>query len=125
MNKFELKWWHPIAGLALAELFKITTDNLGNPNFQTLFVDIYNWLEGIFGVLFIYVIIRNIYRSVTEPTIHWEGYEYDKPYLRPSPPPPNKMQEIEQELDEIEASLDAVTNSEKVTPIWEIPPKKP
>ena len=35
------------------------------------------------------------------------------------------LYEAEQEIDEIEASLDAVTNNEKVTPIWEIPPKKP
>lgn len=36
----------------------------------------------------------------------------------------NKMQDIEREMDEIEASLDAVTSNDKVTPIWEIPPKK-
>ena len=74
MDKFELKWWYPIVGLALAELFKITTERLGNPSFQPLFVDIYNWLEGILGLLVIYVIFRNIYRSLTKPTIHWEGY---------------------------------------------------
>lgn len=124
MDKFELKWWHPIAGLALAELFKITTDNLGNPNFQALFTDIYSWLEGIFGFLFIYVIIRNIYRSFTKPTIYWESYEYNEPYSKPSPPPPNKMQEIERELDEIEAGLDAMSSNDKVTPIWEISTKK-
>lgn len=120
----KLKWWHPIVGLALAELFKITTENLGNSNFQPLFTDIYNWMESIFGLLFIYIILRNVYRSFTKPTIHWEEYEYDKPYSKPSPP--SKMQEIERELDEIEASLDAVTSNEKVTPIWgNQPPKKP
>lgn len=36
-----------------------------------------------------------------------------------------KLHRIERELDEIEASLDAVTSNDKVTPIWEIPPKKP
>ena len=35
------------------------------------------------------------------------------------------LYEAEQEIDEIEASLDAVTNNETVTPIWKIPPKKP
>lgn len=61
---------------------------------------------------------------MTEPTIHWEGYEYDEPYSKPSLPPPNKMQEIERELDEIEASLDAMSSNDKVTPIWEISTKK-
>lgn len=35
------------------------------------------------------------------------------------------LHNLNKELDEIEASLDAVTSNEKVTPIWEIPPKKP
>lgn len=126
MDKFELKWWYPIVGLALAELFKITTERLGNPSFQPLFVDIYNWLEGILGLLVIYVIFRNIYRSLTKPTIHWEGYEYDKPCSKPSSP--SKMQEIEKELDEIEATLDAISEAEnsdgKITPIWNSRPPK-
>ena len=126
MDKFELKWWYPIVGLALAELFKITTERLGNPSFQPLFVDIYNWLEGIMGLLVIYVIFRNIYRSLTKPTIHWEGYEYDKPCSKPSSP--SKMQEIERELDEIEATLDAISEAEnsdgKITPIWNSKPPK-
>ena len=126
MDKFELKWWYPIVGLALAELFKITTERLGNPSFQPLFVDIYNWLEGILGLLVIYVIFRNIYRSLTKPTIHWEGYEYDKPCSKPSSP--SKMQEIEKELDEIEATLDAISEAEnsdgKITPIWNSKPPK-
>lgn len=37
----------------------------------------------------------------------------------------SKMQDIEQEMDEIEASLNAVTNNEKITPIWELPRKEP
>ncbi len=126
MDKFELKWWYPIVGLALAELFKITTERLGNPSFQPLFVDIYNWLEGILGLLVIYVIFRNIYRSLTKPTIHWEGYEYDKPYSKPSSP--SKMQEIEKKLDEIEATLDIISEAEnsdgKITPIWNSKPPK-
>ena len=116
----KLKWWHPIVGLALAELFKITTEKLGNSNFQPLFTDIYNWMESIFGLLFIYIILRNIYRSLTKPTIHWE--EYDQPHSKPLPP--GKMQEIEKQLDEIEASLNAVSPGDKVTPIWEISAKK-
>lgn len=116
----KLKWWHPIVGLALAELFKITTENLGNSNFQPLFTDIYNWMENIFGLLFIYIILRNIYRSLTKPTIYWE--EYDQPHSKPLPP--GKMQEIEKQLDEIEASLNAVSPGDKVTPIWEISAKK-
>lgn len=37
-----------------------------------------------------------------------------------------KMDDINQELDEIEASLDAVSSGDKVTPIWGgQPPKKP
>jgi len=32
--------------------------------------------------------------------------------------------EVEQELDEIEAELNAMTSDEKITPIWEIPNKK-
>ncbi len=32
--------------------------------------------------------------------------------------------QVEQELDEIEAELDAITSNEKIKPIWEIPTKK-
>ena len=35
------------------------------------------------------------------------------------------LHNINKELDEIEASLDAISSDDKVTPIWEIPPKKP
>lgn len=35
------------------------------------------------------------------------------------------LYETEQEIDEIEAELDTILNDDKVTPIWEIPPKKP
>lgn len=34
----------------------------------------------------------------------------------------SKIEDINRELDEIEASLDAVQN-EKITPIWDLPPK--
>lgn len=33
--------------------------------------------------------------------------------------------EAEQEVNEIEASLDAVLNNDKITPIWELPRKEP
>jgi len=32
--------------------------------------------------------------------------------------------QVEQEVDEIEAELNAMTSNEKITPIWEIPTKK-
>ena len=35
------------------------------------------------------------------------------------------LHNINKELDEIEASLDAVSPNEKVTPIWDLPQKKP
>lgn len=35
-----------------------------------------------------------------------------------------KVDDINRELDEIEASLNAVSPGDKVTPIWEIPTKK-
>lgn len=34
------------------------------------------------------------------------------------------VHEVEQEIDEIEAELDAILNDDKVTPIWEISTKK-
>jgi len=123
MKNFELKLWHPVVGFALTKLLQSLNTNLIKPDFQPVLGDTLTWLENLCVILILYVIARNIYCSVTEPTIHWDGYEYEQPRSKPSPP--SKMQEIERELDEIEASLDAVTNNEKVTPIWEIPPKKP
>ena len=66
------------------------------------------------------LIFEELHRSLTKPTIHWE--EYDQPHSKPLPP--GKMQEIEKQLDEIEASLNAVSPGDKVTPIWEISAKK-
>lgn len=123
MKKFELKFWHPVAGFAIAKLLQSLNTNLIKPDFQPVLGDIITWMENLCVILILYVIVRNIYRSVTEPTVHREGYEYDEQY--PKTPPPNKMQEIEKELDEIEASLNAVSPGDKVTPIWEIQPKKP
>lgn len=122
MKKFELKFWHPVAGFAVAKLLQSLNTNLTKPEFQPILRDVITWTENLCVILILYIVARNIYRSVTEPTIHWEGYEYDKPY--PKTAPPNTMQEIEKELDEIEASLNAVSPGDKVTPIWEIPTKK-
>ena len=124
MKNFELKFWHPVAGFAIAKLLQSLNTNLIKPEFQPVLSDIITWIENLCVILILYVVARNIYRSVTEPTVHWEGYEYDKP--SPKTAPPDKMQEIEQELDEIEASLDAISSNDKVTPIWGgQPPKKP
>ena len=125
MRKFELKFWHPVAGFALAKLLQNLNTNLIKPDFQPVLGDMITWLENLCVILILYVIARNIYRSVAEPTIHWESHEYDELYSKSSPSPLSKMQEIERELDEIEASLAAVSPSEKVTPIWDVPPKKP
>lgn len=127
MSRFELKFWHPVAGFALAKLLQSLNTNLIKPDYQSVFGDIITWLENLCVILIIYIIARNVYRSVTEPNIHWEGYEYNKPQINPSSS--NRMQEIERELDEIEASLDAISKTEssggKVTPIWELPHKEP
>lgn len=124
MKNFELKFWHPVVGFAVAKLLQSLNTNLIKPEFQPILGDIITWIENLCVILILYVVARNIYRSVTEPTVHWEGYEYDEPY--PKTVPPNKMQEIEQELDEIEASLDAISSGDKVTPIWGgQPTKKP
>lgn len=126
MKKFELKFWHPVAGFALAKLLQRLNVNLIKLDFQPVLGDIITWIENLCVILILYVIARNIYRSVSEPTIHWEGYEYDKPYSKPSSP--SKMQEIEKELDEIEATLDAISEAEnsdgKITPIWNSKPPK-
>lgn len=122
MKKFELKFWHPVAGFAIAKLLQSLNTNLIKPDFQPVLGDIITWMENLCVILILYVIVRNIYRSVTEPTVHWKGCECDEQY--PKTAPPNKMQEIEKELDEIEASLNAVSPGDKVTPIWEIPTKK-
>lgn len=63
---------------------------------------------GIIIILITLVIIPQICQ-------HFNEKEYSKQVVH----------EIEQEVDEIEAELDAILNNDKVTPIWEIPPKKP
>ncbi len=124
MDKLELKFWHPIAGLALNRLFKISTDNLGNPNFQPLFSDIFNWLDGIFFLLLLYIIARNIYRSIIEEPINTDEYGSEDQYT--GPPKQSKIEQINRELDEIEATLNAVSEAEnsdgKITPIWSSKP---
>lgn len=121
MNKFELKFWHPVAGFALTKFLQILNQNLIQLEFQPFFNEIITWLENLFVLLIFYIIIRNIYRSIVGKPINPEEYDFE--YQHAESPQPNKMEQINRELDEIEASLDAVSSDEKVTPIWELPRK--
>lgn len=100
--------------IAIAALFIIESVNQNVTMNSVLFStieDILNMLLGICLILLVYMIIRQI---VTHP----------KPSRKQTQKPTETMDDINKELDEIEASLDAVTNNEKVTPIWEIHTKK-
>lgn len=72
-----------------------------------------NALLRITIVLLIYAIVRDIIKFCIRQ-------EQDKKARETK-----KLRKIEREMDEIEASLDAVTNNEKITPIWELPRKEP
>lgn len=62
---------------------------------------------GLIVILISLVIVPQIFQ-------HFDKKEYSKQVVH----------EVEQEIDEIEAELDAILNDDKVTPIWEIPTKK-
>jgi len=101
--------------IAIASLF--TIDSLNNDifiNYQlnSAIRDILNILLGICVTLLIYTIIRN-------------AASYQAQQEGPTPQKSRNIQEIEQELDEIEASLNAVSSNDKVTPIWNINRKEP
>ena len=65
------------------------------------------------------VILNELFDMLGDTQRHFEHKERRKEQQK------YMLHDINKELDEIEASLDAVTNNEKVTPIWKIPPKKP
>lgn len=119
MKKWELKLWHPIAGIATMYLLEILNNNLIHSDAWFLFYDIIGWMSNVFIFMLLYVIIRNTYRLVKRLVIQ------NAPHKKQTAQQSCKMQDIEQEMNEIEASLDAVTNNEKITPIWELPHKEP
>jgi len=126
MNKFELKFWHPVAGFALTKFLQILNQNLIQSEFQPFFSEIITWLENLFVVLIFYIIIRNIYRSIMGEPIN--TVDYDFKYQHAEPPQLSEMEQINRDLDEIEATLNALADAEnsdgKITPIWNAKPPK-
>jgi len=126
MNKFELKFWHPVAGFALTKFLQILNRNLIQVELQTFFGEMITWLENLFVLLIFYVVIRNIYRSIMGEPMNVEEYDSENQYTEP--PEPSKIEQINRELDEIEATLNAVSEAEnsdgKITPIWNSKPPK-
>ena len=51
MKKFELKFWHPVAGFALAKLLQRLNVNLIKLDFQPVLGDIITWIENLWGGL--------------------------------------------------------------------------
>lgn len=109
--------------IAIASLFVIESLNRNlNTNWYiaNAVEDVLYILLGICLLMLLYKILQSVMESFQKPIKqNPEPYECYKPTKQS-----DKMREIEQELDEIEASLDAVTNNDKVTPIWEISTKK-
>lgn len=65
MKKFELKIWHPLAGIIILQIVGILSNNL--IPFTTAW-DILNELAsillGVFLLMFIYLLIRNLIRAI-------------------------------------------------------------
>lgn len=92
-----------------------TFESVGQPIFDTLLLV----LLGLIAYCVAKIVFNELFDMLGDTQQHFEHKERRKEQQA------YMLHNINKELDEIEASLDAVTNSEKVTPIWEIPPKKP
>lgn len=93
-----------------------TFETIGQPIFDTLLLILlaliaYCIAKAIFNALF------NIIGDTQRRFKHKEKRKEQQEYV---------LHNINKELDEIEANLDAVNGSnEKITPIWELPRKEP
>lgn len=100
--------------IAIAALFIIESVNQNvtmDPVLFSTIEDMLNILLGICLILLVYMIIRQI---VARP----------EPSSKQIQKPTKTMDDINKELDEIESSLNAITDNKKVTPFWEISTKK-
>lgn len=64
MKKKELKLWHPIIGYGILQLFGVLNNHLYNTDTHFLLEDILSWALGICLFMFLYIIIRDIYRLI-------------------------------------------------------------
>ena len=65
MKKFELKIWHPIIGIIILQIIGILSNNL--IPFTTawdILNEIASILLGIFLLMFIYLLLRNLFRVI-------------------------------------------------------------
>jgi len=114
-----VKFRYPIGTLivvfGICAVISITTGEKNIPGgIAAITLEISKWW--IIGIA-----VYKILWKIRETALHCSQAHYEQHKEKQA----NKMQIIERELDEIETSLNAVTSDEKVTPIWELPKKKP
>lgn len=120
-----MKLRYPVIGIIILFISASVWENIlgtetfaevGHPIFAILFVS----LLGLLIYLIAKLVFNELFDVLDDAQQHFEHKERRKEQQA------YMMHNINQELDEIEASLDAVSSNEKVTPIWGgQPPKKP
>lgn len=119
-----MKIRYPIAGIIILLIATTIWEHIMGPELykavgEPITFILFLALLGLIVYLIAKIVFNELFDMLGDTQRHFEHKERRKEqqaYI---------LHNINKELDEIEASLDAVTNSEKVTPIWEIPPKKP
>lgn len=91
-------------------------ETVGQPIFDTLLLILLGLIAYCIAKI-VFHVIGDLMDDTQRHFAHKERRREEQTYT---------VQNINQELDEIEASLDAVSSNDKVTPIWGgQPPKKP
>lgn len=118
-----MKIKYPIIGIIILLISAtIWQSIIGAETFETMGQPIFDTLLLILLVLIAYCIAKIVFNEIVDLMgdvqrhfAHKERRREEQAYT---------VHNINQELDEIEASLNAVSPGDKVTPIWEIPTKK-
>ena len=119
-----MKIRYPIAGIIILLISATMWENIIGPDefsekWEIITVLLLLALIGLIIYLVAKVVFNELGYILDDTQRHFEHKERRKEQQK------HMLHDINKELDEIEASLDAVTSNEKVTPIWEIPKKKP
>lgn len=91
-----------------------TFAEVGHPIFVILFVSLLG--------LIVYLVAKSLFNEISD--LMGDAQRHFEHKQRRREQQAYTVHKINQELDEIEASLNTVNPGDKVTPIWEIPTKK-
>ena len=114
----KLKLWHPIAGILITNFLMQLSYHATQSTIWLLSEEIGDWLNRAFVLLLIYIVIRDVFQAVKSIATK----------NSPKNQKNRKLQNIDRALDEIESTLDAMTEAGqedgKITPIWGAGTKK-